>query len=266
MLLSVLTKLSDITDFKLWQIIILTILIFISITTILKFMFTSKKAFGIIISTIFTVNVSLVIRYLLIPKNKRILDSGEFTIFVSIMIAIILLLGFIPTIIKEQKESSKSSSSNRLLGSGIGGSQSKENILKAVTELASHKTGALITIENHISLDQFVNKAIKINSEVTKELLINIFTPNTPLHDGAVIVRGDRILCAGAYFPISKSDSYDKTMGSRHRAALGISEQSDSLTIIVSEETGDISVAYDSMLIKMDSQEKLLEYLNIYAR
>ncbi len=106
-----------------------------------------------------------------------------------------------------------------------------------------------------------------MNSDVSKEVLINIFTPNTPLHDGAVIIRGgDQILCAGAYFVLSDNQNYDKTMGSRHRAGLGISEITDSLTILVSEETGNTSVAIEGILLKMNDREKLLEYLNMFMK
>ena len=139
----------------------------------------------------------------------------------------------------------------------------KLDICDAVFYLASRKIGALITIENHTSLDQFANKAVELNSRVSKELLINIFTPLTPLHDGAVIIRNDKIRCAAAYFVLSDNANHDKTMGSRHRAGLGISEISDSLTIIVSEQTGNISVATEGVLMKVPTKEKLLEFMSV---
>lgn len=148
----------------------------------------------------------------------------------------------------------------------MGSAKTKESIVEAVMELARNHTGALITIEKRKSLERFAEKAIHLNSTVTKELLLNIFVPNTPLHDGAVIIRGDLILCAGAYYHLSNNDSFDKTTGSRHRAGLGISEETDSLTIIVSEETGDISLAYEGVLIKITDRDKLLEYLNTFMK
>jgi diadenylate cyclase len=96
--------------------------------------------------------------------------------------------------------------------------------------------------------------------------LINIFTPNTPLHDGAVIIRGDYILCAGAYFVLSDNQNFDKTMGSRHRAGLGISEITDSLTIICSEETGSVSIAVEGIMLKINDRDKLMEYINMFMK
>jgi len=148
----------------------------------------------------------------------------------------------------------------------IGSDQTKENIVNATFELSKQNIGALITIEKHNTLDQYAEKAITMNSEVSKELLVNIFTPLTPLHDGAVIIRGDKILCAGAYFVLTENDNYDKSMGSRHRAGLGISEVTDSLTILVSEETGDVSIAVEGILLKMNDREKLSEYINMFMK
>ena len=133
--------------------------------------------------------------------------------------------------------------------------------------LSKKRIGALITIEKHNSLDQFASKAITIDSEVSKELIINIFTPYTPLHDGAVIIRGNRIRCAGAYYNLTDNqDDIDKTTGSRHRAALGISEVTDSLTVCVSEETGDISLATEGLMIEANDKNKLLEYLDLFLQ
>ncbi len=148
----------------------------------------------------------------------------------------------------------------------VGSDQTKDHIVDATFDLASHKIGALITIEKHNTLDQYAERAISMNSDVSKELLINIFTPLTPLHDGAVIIRGDKIICAGAYFVLSENENYDKTMGSRHRAGLGISEVTDSLTILVSEETGNVSIAVEGILLKMNDRQKLSEYINMFMK
>lgn len=148
----------------------------------------------------------------------------------------------------------------------MGGDTTKENIIEATMELSKTKTGALITIEKHNTLEPYAEKAVMLNSNVSKELLINIFTPNTPLHDGAVIIRGDQVLCAGAYFVLTSREDLGKTMGSRHRAGLGISEVTDSFTIVVSEETGTISIAVDGAMLKINDREKLNEYLSIFMR
>ncbi|MFB0638057.1 diadenylate cyclase [Candidatus Phytoplasma solani] len=147
----------------------------------------------------------------------------------------------------------------------MGGDLTQKEIIATVMELSSQKIGALITIEKNNTLEQYAQKAILINGDVSKELLLNIFTPNTPLHDGAVIIRGDKILCAGAYFTLSSADeNFDKKTGSRHRAALGISEITDSMTVVVSEETGNISIALEGIMIKINEKAKLQEYLAIF--
>ena len=102
------------------------------------------------------------------------------------------------------------------------------------------KTGALIVIEDEILLNEYVRTGIDIDAIISSQLLINIFEKNTPLHDGAVIVRGDRVVSATCYLPLSDSMTLSKDLGTRHRAAVGISEVSDSLTIVVSEETGKV--------------------------
>jgi diadenylate cyclase len=148
----------------------------------------------------------------------------------------------------------------------MGSQRTKEAIVDAAMYLSTQKIGALVTIEKHNTLDQYAERAIMMNSEVSKEVLINIFTPNTPLHDGAVIIRGDLILCAGAYFVLSDNQNFDKTMGSRHRAGLGISEITDSLTVIVSEETGSVSISVEGIMLKINDRDKLMEYINMFMK
>lgn len=123
-------------------------------------------------------------------------------------------------------------------------------IVKATVELAKAKTGALIIIEKDITLAEYERTGINIDSAISSQLLINIFEHNTPLHDGAVIVRGNRIVSATCYLPLSDNLGLSKELGTRHRAGVGISEVSDSLTIIVSEETGKISVATGGKLLR----------------
>ena len=121
-------------------------------------------------------------------------------------------------------------------------------IVRAVNEMSEVRTGALIVIEQNILLTEFIDTGITLDAEVTSQLLINIFEHNTPLHDGAVIMRGDRIASATCYLPLSDNARINKKFGTRHRAGLGISEVSDSFTIIVSEETGRVSYAYHGVL------------------
>lgn len=118
-----------------------------------------------------------------------------------------------------------------------------DELIKASYAMGKVKTGALIVIEDEILLSEFVRTGIDVDAILTSQLLINIFEKNTPLHDGAVIVRGDRVVSATCYLPLSDSMSLSKDLGTRHRAAVGVSEVSDSLTIVVSEETGRVSAA-----------------------
>ena len=125
-----------------------------------------------------------------------------------------------------------------------------EELVKASYELARNKTGALIVIEKNSSLIESEKSGIPVDAIVSSQLLINIFEHNTPLHDGAVIMRGDRIVSATCYLPLSANMSLSKELGTRHRAAVGVSEVTDSLTIIVSEETGRVSLAQDGKIIR----------------
>lgn len=123
-------------------------------------------------------------------------------------------------------------------------------LVKACYEMGKVKTGALIVVEDEIVLAEYERTGIAVDGILTSQLLINIFEKNTPLHDGAVIVRGDRVVSATCYLPLTDSLSISKDLGTRHRAAVGISEVSDSLTIVVSEETGKVSIAIGGELYR----------------
>ncbi len=124
-----------------------------------------------------------------------------------------------------------------------------EEIVKGVFLLARHKTGALIVIEQEVSLSEYEETGIAIDSLISNQLLINIFEHNTPLHDGAVLIRNNRIVAATCYLPVSKNMRLSKELGTRHRAGVGISEVTDSFTIIVSEQTGKVSIARNGTLV-----------------
>lgn len=119
---------------------------------------------------------------------------------------------------------------------------------KSVSYMAKRRIGALISIEKETGLSEYIETGIPLNSDVTSELLINIFFPNAPLHDGAVIIQRNQIAAAGCYLPLSESPFISKELGTRHRAALGLTEVTDAITVIVSEETGAISIAADGDL------------------
>lgn len=135
-------------------------------------------------------------------------------------------------------------------------------IVRATEELAKAKTGALIIMEREILLSEYERTGINIDSAISSQLLINIFEHNTPLHDGAVILRGDRIVAATCYLPLSDNMGLSKELGTRHRAGVGISEVSDSLTVIVSEETGKISIATAGKLLRNIDGDLLRKYFH----
>ncbi len=120
--------------------------------------------------------------------------------------------------------------------------KSLEEIIRATIALANRKIGALIAIERETSLKDFVEIGTTLDAKVTKELLLSIFHPTSPIHDGAVVIRGNRVVAAGCFLPITSSPELSKSMGSRHRAGLGLSEETDAVVIVVSEETGNISM------------------------
>ena len=121
-------------------------------------------------------------------------------------------------------------------------------IMKSVEYFKKNRIGALIVIERDYSLADYINSSTKLYADITSELLISIFFPNNPLHDGGTIIQGDKISCAGAVFPTSMNPTISKRLGTRHRAALGVAEMSDAITLVVSEETGKLSIAANSEL------------------
>lgn len=126
--------------------------------------------------------------------------------------------------------------------------KSLEEIVKASVALANRKIGALIVIERETSLNEFVEIGTSLDARVTREILLSIFHPSSPIHDGAVVIKGNRIVAAGCFLPIMLSSEVDKAMGTRHRAGLGLTEETDAVAIIVSEETGNISMAVGGKL------------------
>ena len=143
-------------------------------------------------------------------------------------------------------------------------SKTAEEIVRACFDMGAAYTGALIVIEQDMVLEEYEKTGITVDGLVTSQLLINIFEHKTPLHDGALIIRGDRVVAATCYLPLSDNNNLNKALGTRHRAGVGISEVTDSMTIIVSEETGKVSVAVGGELIHdidADSLRNKLEYL-----
>ncbi|WP_017814208.1 MULTISPECIES: diadenylate cyclase CdaA [Paenibacillus] len=135
-------------------------------------------------------------------------------------------------------------------------------VIKSVNYLSRRKIGALIVFERTTGLNEYTESGIKMQSVVSSELLINIFIPNTPLHDGAVIIQGQQISAAACYLPLSENPFISKELGTRHRAAIGISEVGDALSLIVSEETGQVSLAMNGQVIRDINEESLISKLH----
>jgi diadenylate cyclase len=141
-----------------------------------------------------------------------------------------------------------------------------EPIMQAVQVLSKRKIGALIAIERDIGMRALQDTGTKISSVVSGELLATIFFPHTPLHDGGVIISGDRICAAGCLFPLSQREELSKTLGTRHRAAIGITEETDAIVVVVSEETGAVSVAYNGRLRRGLEEDRLRRVLSSMLR
>lgn len=233
-------------------------LIFIFSLFILRFITSSKRLIAISTVFAFIYALSAIVYWLQLPILMPLFDY--FIYWLPLVYIIVIVPDMRLAIDLAWKKQSKKDDFE--MGSDI----TKLEIYDAVQHLSNQKTGALITIEKHNTLDQFSERAVLLHSKVSKEILINIFTPLTPLHDGAVIIRGDEIVCAGAYYVLSENEKVESTMGSRHRAGLGISEVTDSLTIVISEETGNISIAIEGILVRLNEKEKLMEYLNTFMK
>jgi len=176
-----------------------------------------------------------------------------------IAVLIIAVVGFQPEIrralIRIGRAGFLTSSSQQL-------ARTFEQIITAVTELAATKTGALIVIEKRVALGEYIETGVRIDAGVTAELLKTIFQPDTPLHDMAVIVRGDRVAAARVQLPLAEAGSVDGVeLGSRHRAALGITTGSDAICLVVSEETGTISLAQSGKLTRNITESQLRKHL-----
>ena len=213
---------------------------------------------GILIVVLFFVIAAIL-------QMSTILWLGEKLLSVA-LIAIVIL--FQPELRKALDGIGSRSLVSMLRGIGLGKSGEKRftdktlnDMVKASYEMGAVKTGALIVIENQVKLNEYERTGIRLDSLLSSQLLINIFEKNTPLHDGAVIVEGDRVVAATCYLPISDSRNISKDLGTRHRAALGISEATDATTIIVSEETGKVSVTHQAKLIHDISKEDLTKLL-----
>lgn len=142
-----------------------------------------------------------------------------------------------------------------------------EEVISASLSMANRKIGALIVFERNTKLDEYIDVGFVLDSEINKELLVSIFLPDSPLHDGAVIIRGNRIFSVSTFLPLTKNPQIERTFGSRHRAALGITEETDAIALVISEETGKISLAREGRLIRgldeIELRKELTEALRL---
>lgn len=228
--------------------------VFILVFFVLWFALRSKHFYSVLIPSILVLIIALVSNLLGLKISSQVYS------YITLALPVFYVIVMAPDIHTWLDTAWKKDQTTKFVK---GTNANKHAIADAVMYLSSRKIGALITIEKHKLLDQYAEKAIIMNAEISKELLINIFSPLTPLHDGAVIIKGNKIRCAGAYYVLSTRETLDKTVGSRHRAALGIAEVTDSITIVVSEETGKISITYSGIIITISDRDKLLEYIDL---
>lgn len=139
--------------------------------------------------------------------------------------------------------------------------QSIGDVIKTAQYLSKRRIGALVVFERNTGLNDYIESGIGLDAEISFELLVNVFIPNTPLHDGAVILRGNRIMAAGCYLPLSENPFISKELGTRHRAGIGMSEVSDAICIVVSEETGQISLVMNGQIVRDIKEESLIAKL-----
>jgi len=157
------------------------------------------------------------------------------------------------------------------LSAGKGGDKKEKNTIidtlcQSVEYLAKRRIGALIVIEQEVKLEEFLTSSTIMDSKLSFELLNTIFVPTTPLHDGAVIIRNENIYCAGAYLPLTSREDVSKELGTRHRAAIGASEITDSIVLVVSEETGTMSISKNGRITRFEEIDKFKEALQSYVR
>lgn len=187
---------------------------------------------------------------------------GLYTVYYLLQRVTTALLVALPIVFQpELRRALEQLGRGTLLGKGfaaLGAEEVKslvEEVAKACSSMSRERIGALIVIERDTGINEIIETGIRVDAVVTSELLINIFTPNTPLHDGAVVVRGNRIAAAGCLLPLTENPNVSKKLGTRHRAGLGVTEQSDAVAVIVSEESGVISIAMNGRLIRyLDEQ------------
>ena len=232
-------------------------IIFVVLYTILRIMQGTRGA-GILRGLAFTLVIVTIVILFFIKKLELYTVNWLVTEFLPVFIIPVIIL-FQPEFRRALIKLGHSPFFRIFVKSEI---QVAKEIVRAVTALSGNKIGGLITIEREDGLGNYIEGGIKINSNISSDLISTIFWPGTPLHDGAVIVQEEKIAAAGCLFPLTENDNISKSCGTRHRAGIGITEETDALSIIISEETGLISVAVGGTLkedVTSDELRKVLE-------
>ena len=240
-----------------WTDIIEIIIIAVVLYNILLWIMNTKA--WALLKGIIVVGLFAVVAYLL--NLKTILWIAGKTISVGIIALVIIFQPELRRALEQLGRKNFGDNSNKDERFSV---KTADEIVDACYRMGAVRTGALIVIEQDMLLEEYIKTGIPVDGIVTSQLLINIFEHNTPLHDGAVIVRGNRVVAATCYLPLTDNVNLSKALGTRHRAGVGISEATDSMTIIVSEETGKVSVAFGGELIHdidADSLKNKLEYI-----
>ena len=236
-------------------------ILFLSLILFFAFRFFKNRKAGALLVGIAVCSLILLVASVLGLNSVAFIFSGIFKIG-----AIAVVVVFQPEI-REALEKVGSGSISGLLSFGEAKKKKQlyrtviENVCLAVGELSRNKTGALIVMSRATQLDDIVSTGVAVNADVTSFLIRNIFYDKAPLHDGAVVIDDGRIAAAGCLLPLTRRNDVDTNLGTRHRAAIGMSESSDAITIVVSEETGTISVAYDCTLTRAFTPDSLRRYL-----
>lgn len=231
-------------------------IIFILLYTILRIMQGTRGA-GILRGLAFTLVIVTIVILFLIKKLELYTVNWLITEFLPVLIIPVIIL-FQPEFRRALIKLGHSPFFRMFVKSEI---PVAKEIVRAVTALSQNKIGGLITIEREDGLGHYIEGGIKINSNISSDLISTIFWPGTPLHDGAVIVQEVKIAAAGCLFPLTENENISKTCGTRHRAGIGITEETDALSIIISEETGLISMAVGGKLIEDVTPDELRKEL-----
>ena len=239
----------QITD--MFEIILLSLLLFFGIKIILKTKF-KKVLYGLLVFIVLYLLASLFQMTTITWAMKNLLSIALLSVIIlfqpELRIALDHFAQYLP---KQWLQNHRNVHSGRMI----------KEITEACQIMSKEKTGALILIEQSIPLSRYCQTGIPLHADVTRQLLVNIFEHNTPLHDGAVVIINNQIEAATCYLPLSSNLHIDKNLGTRHRAGIGATEETDCLCIIVSEETGDISIVKGGIILRMKTKNDLQNYL-----